>query len=97
MELEGQRLEAAVKIAAAAAHELRQPMTIISGFSELLKNKAKRGEDIKQETDIIISQCNRMNAIITKMLNVTAYRTKAYGGTTEIFDLGVDNEEREKS
>jgi hypothetical protein len=97
MELEGQRLEAAVKIAAAAAHELRQPMTIISGFSEMLKDKAKRGEDIKQETDIIISQCNRMNAIITKMLNVTAYRTKAYEGTTEIFDLGVDNEEREQS
>jgi hypothetical protein len=97
MKLEGERLETAIKIAAAAAHELRQPMTIISGFSELLKDKANRGEDITQETKLIINQCDRMNAIITRMLNVTAYRTKAYGGTTEIFDLGVNSEEEEKS
>jgi hypothetical protein len=97
MKLEAERLETAIKIAAAAAHELRQPMTIISGFSELLKDKAVRGEDIKQETELIIGQCDRMNAIITKMLNVTAYRTKTYEGTTEIFDLGVNSEEKEKS
>jgi hypothetical protein len=92
-ELESERLEAAIKISAAAAHELRQPMTIISGFSELMKEKATKGEDIREETEIIIGQCDRMNAIITKMLNVTTYKTKAYDESSEIFDLGLEDEQ----
>ncbi len=37
-----------------------------------------------------------MDDIITRMLNVTYYRTKTYGGETEIFDLGVDVDEGKK-
>ncbi len=92
-ELENERLVAAVKMAAAAAHELRQPMTSISGFSELLKERLEEGEDITVEADIIISQCGRMNDIISRMLNVTAYKTKSYGEEAEIFDLGVQTED----
>jgi len=89
-ELEGERLAAAIKIAGAAAHELRQPLTIISGFSELLRDRAKKGEDVGPEAEIIVGQCERMNEIIARMLNVTEYRTKSYGGDAEIFDLGVE-------
>lgn len=96
-ELENERLVAAMKMASAAAHELRQPMTSISGFSELLKERLEEGEDITVEADIIIRQCGRMNDIISSMLNVTTYRTKNYGEEAEIFDLGVKTEEPEIS
>lgn len=92
-ELENERLAAAVKIAAAAAHELRQPLTVISGFSELLKDRLEKGDDINVEADIIVSQCKRMDDIITRMLNVTAYKTKAFGDESEIFDLGLKSGE----
>lgn len=86
-ELEHEKLKSAVRIAAAAAHELRQPMTVIAGFSELMRDKLSRGEDFDKEADIIVEQCFRMNGIITNMLNITAYKTKSYGEETEIFDL----------
>ena len=82
-------------MAGAAAHELRQPMTIISGFSEILRDKVKDGKDVQHETEIIIEQCYRMNRIIARMLNVTTYRTKLYEGTTEIFDLGAKAEDEQ--
>jgi hypothetical protein len=94
-EFEGERLKTAIKMAGAAAHELRQPMTIISGFSEILRDKVEDGKDIQRETEIIIEQCSRMNRIIARMLNVTTYRTKLYEGTTEIFDLGAEAEDEQ--
>lgn len=92
-ELEGEKLKTAVGMAGAAAHELRQPLSIIMGFSELLREKAANGENTDREAEIIISQCHRMNEIISRMLNVTSYRTKSYGGHTEIFDFGLEPEE----
>lgn len=88
MELEAGKLKSAVELAGAAAHELRQPMTIISGCAELLKDKVAQGEDIRQETGIIIEQCQRMNDLIIRMLNITEYRIKYYDEDTKIFDLG---------
>jgi hypothetical protein len=86
-ELEAGKLKSAVQLAGAAAHELRQPMTIISGCSELLKDKIQEGEDVRLETEIIISQCKRMDDIIVRMLNITQYRVKHYDDDTKIFDL----------
>jgi hypothetical protein len=92
-ELETERLKTAVHMAGAAAHELRQPLTVISGFVELLKDRAS--DKGLEEVDIIRSQCQRMDDIIRKMLNITRYKTKNYSDGTEIFDLheGGENEE----
>ncbi len=86
-EMENERLKTAIQLAGAAAHELRQPMTAIIGFSELLKEKVSKGELAKQELDIIVQQCYKMDGIIKRMLNITKYKTKTYSGDIEIFDL----------
>jgi hypothetical protein len=93
-EVEAERLQSAIHVAGAAAHELRQPMTIISGFSEVIKDRAKNGESINKELDIIIDQCYRMNMIITKMLNVTRYKLRSYSEDAEIFDFEVDKDDK---
>jgi hypothetical protein len=92
-ELETERLKTAVHMAGAAAHELRQPLTVISGFVELLKDRTS--DKGLEEVDIIRNQCQRMDDIIRKMLNITRYKTKNYSDGTEIFDLheGGENEE----
>jgi hypothetical protein len=91
-ELEAERLRVAVELARAAAHELRQPMTIISGFSELMKDRHAKGENAIKETEIVIDQCYRMNEIITKMLNLSSYRTRYYDKNTEILDIHTETD-----
>jgi hypothetical protein len=86
-EMEYERLKTAIQLAGATAHELRQPMTIIVGIAELLDDKISKKESVKQEIDIIIQQCYRMDEIIKKMLHITQYKTKTYSGDVEIFDL----------
>lgn len=88
-EVEHERLKVAVQLAGAAAHELRQPMTIIISGADLLKEMAAKNETLKQELYIIIEQCYRMDNIIKKMLSVTEYKTKAYSEDVEIFDFEI--------
>ncbi|NIR26598.1 MAG: hypothetical protein GWN14_22745, partial [candidate division Zixibacteria bacterium] len=47
-------------------------------------------EDVSAELATIEKQCTRMDKIISRMLNITAYKTKRYAFDMEIFDLGVD-------
>ena len=88
-EMENERLRAAMTLAGAAAHELRQPMTAIIGYAELLRDKASKHEPIKEELEIVVQQCYKMDEIIKKMLSITKYKTKAYSEDTEIFDLEI--------
>lgn len=88
-EMENERLRASMNLAGAAAHELRQPMTTIIGFAELLSDRVSKGEPAKEEMAIIIQQCDKMNKIIDRMLNITKYKTKTYSDDTEIFDLEI--------
>ena len=54
-EMEESRLKAAMELAGAAAHEMRQPLSVVIGLSGILEDKVKKGED---EIDIdSINQC----------------------------------------
>jgi PAS domain S-box-containing protein len=86
-----EKLSAAVELSAAAAHELRQPLAIILNLSEVIKAKVKEGEDIREELEAMESQCIRMNETISKMLNITRYRTKMYTEDIKILDLDSEN------
>lgn len=96
IELEAEKLDSAIKMADAAAHELRQPMTVVSGLSELLADHQSSEAETREYTSIIVDQCKRMNAIIEKMVNVTNYRTKSYDEFTEIFDIDPDENKNDK-
>jgi len=93
-EMEEGRLRAAMELAGATAHEMRQPLSVIMGFSELLKHRIGDGKDIEDTLDVITEQCRRTDDIITKMLNITHYRTMKYADGVEIFDLHAQGSSR---
>lgn len=86
-EIEKNKLRAAVDLAGATAHEMRQPLSVVIGFSELVRDKASRGQDLEYELNIVKDECFKMNDIITKMLNITHYKIKHYTDGVNIFDL----------
>jgi hypothetical protein len=86
-EMEENRLKAAMALAGAAAHEMRQPLAVVIGFSGILEDQIKKGEDVKEALEIIKDQSFRIDDIIHKMLNITQYKTKDYLEGIRIFDL----------
>ncbi len=86
-EIEEDRLRALIELAGATAHELRQPLTIIIGLTDLINDKLNKRESIEQEFRIIKDQCFRMDDIIKKMLSITSYKTIEYSDGVKIFDL----------
>ncbi len=86
--IEQEKLAAIIELAGAAAHEMRQPMTVLYNLITLLSDKLKNNESItEKEMQIIIEQSERMNDIIKKMLNITSYETKTYIKGKKIIDL----------
>jgi signal transduction histidine kinase len=86
-EMEENRLKAAMELAGAAAHEMRQPLAVVIGLSGILENQVKKGEDVKEALEIIKDQSFRIDDIIHKMLNITQYKTKDYINGIRIFDI----------
>ena len=85
--IEQEKLKTLMELAGAAAHEMRQPMTVIQNLIAIAHIKLSNNEPIDQEMDIIAEQGNRMNEIIKKMLNITEYKTKDYIKGKTIVDL----------
>ncbi|MBM7693148.1 PAS domain S-box-containing protein [Peribacillus deserti] len=74
-----EKLKVTGEIAAGVAHEIRNPLTVIGGFIQML-----REEDgpHKHYYSIIHSEINRMNSIISEFLNLAK---------PQIFDLKIQN------
>ncbi len=81
------KLDAALKVAGAAAHELRQPLQVIIITAELLKKEMRRNKSIRKNIDTLLTSCERMDDIIRKMTAMTEYRTKEYIGGHTILDI----------
>jgi two-component system NtrC family sensor kinase len=89
-----ERLTAAVELAGATAHEMRQPMTVVSIMLDVMKMNLSRSEAVTaEELDTVQVQCDRMNAIIERLLNITDYRTKEYRKGTRILDIEESSRE----
>jgi len=87
---------AVVELAGAAAHELRQPMTVVHNLLSLFKEKVRHQENVtEEELKIIDAQCVRMNGTLDKMLNITSYKTKPYVGNERIVDLEKSAESKD--
>ncbi len=63
------RLNIAGQIAAGIAHEIRNPITIVRGYLQLLQNREEFTE-YKKRFDVMIQEIDRANAIITEFLSV---------------------------
>jgi signal transduction histidine kinase len=82
-----EKLDAALKVAGAAAHELRQPLQVIMALSSLLETGLGDRKPLKKYLDTLLSSCERMDDIIRQMNEMTRYRTKEYIGGKNILDI----------
>ena len=53
------------------AHELRSPLTSVSGFSELLLDKDTTKEQAEEYASIILKESNRLSDLINKFLDIS--------------------------
>lgn len=88
-EVERSRLRTAIEMAGAVAHEIRQPLTVLVTYFDLLKHKFAGDPELVKELGMMSMQCRRIDAMIEKMLNITEYRSRAYVGDIRITDLGT--------
>jgi len=70
------RLAAVGRLAAAIAHEIRNPLTSIAGSVSMLSGLPEMNEDHRRLLDIVTRESQRLNAIITDFLAYS--RTKQY-------------------
>lgn len=66
MMLQSEKLKLAGEIAAGVAHEIRNPMTVISGFVQIMHNDPKH--QFPEYTALIQSEMERINLIISEFL-----------------------------
>jgi PAS domain S-box-containing protein len=82
-----EKLDAALKVAGAAAHELRQPLQVIIILAGLLEKDLKGNASLLKHLEAMTASCERMDGIIKKMTEITKYRTKEYIGGRKILDI----------
>ena len=68
------------------AHELRSPLTCISGFSELLMDKSITKHQSEEYANIILKETNRLNDLINKFLDIS----KIEAGKSQLQKSPVD-------
>ncbi len=67
------------------AHELRSPLTSISGFSELLLDSSVNREQAEEYAAIILKESNRLSELINKFLDIS----KIEAGKIQIKRVGM--------
>lgn len=65
------KLAALGRFSASIAHELRNPLGIISHAVQLIREAGHFNEEDARLTELIMNNCSRMNAVIENVLNVS--------------------------
>jgi two-component system, NtrC family, sensor histidine kinase HydH len=66
---ESESLAAMGTALAAVAHELKNPLTAIGGFSRLLQKKLKDDAENRERLDVVIRETDRLEALVRDMLD----------------------------
>ncbi len=69
MLLRYERLAAVGKVIAAIAHEVRNPLTVVSGMSQILKAKLENRSEFHQELETILAQASRLKYFMNDILD----------------------------
>ncbi|HJT25227.1 MAG TPA: PAS domain S-box protein, partial [bacterium] len=69
MLLRYERLAAVGKVIAAIAHEVRNPLAVVSGMSQILKSKLETRLEYSQELDTILTQAGRLKFFMNDILD----------------------------
>jgi PAS domain S-box-containing protein len=83
-----ERLTGVIEMAGAAAHELNQPLAVISGHAQLLlKNSAHCDEPLLRRIRIIYEQVERLGRLTERFTRIVSYQTKEFGKNIKIVDI----------
>ena len=69
MLLRYERLAAVGKVIAAIAHEVRNPLAVVSGMSQILKTKLETRSEFSQELETILTQASRLKFFMNDILD----------------------------
>jgi len=72
-----------------AAHDLKNPLSVVMGFAELIAAGRNGPERDREDARYIIQAAERMIALITQLLDVNAIEQGRFHLETAPFDLGV--------
>lgn len=77
------------QLAAGVAHEIRNPLTTLKGFVQLLQNKSKENQEYY---DIMLSEVDRINYIISEFLVLAKPQSVSYQKTNlqELLNNTID-------
>jgi DNA-binding NtrC family response regulator len=85
--VEASRVNAVISLAAAAAHDMNQPLTVMSGITELLLMDADPEDPSYQDLETLHRATQRLCDIVGKLSAVTARRSRPHVGDVETVDL----------
>ena len=92
---EKKRLKSLVELSGAICHELRQPLQILLGLTDLIAVQLSEDKDVDKDLQRLKDQTVRINQLLTRMNNITKYKTKSYTNTSNIIDLENASDRRE--
>jgi PAS domain S-box-containing protein len=82
-----ERLIGVIEMASAAAHEINQPLTVISGHAQLLLQQCAGDEALERRARIIYNQVERLGRLTEQFSGIATYKTKEYGDNLKIIDV----------
>jgi two-component system, NtrC family, sensor histidine kinase PilS len=88
-----ERLAALGRLAAGLAHEIRNPLGSISGSVQLVREAEELGSEDRRLLGIVLSEVDRLNALVTTMLDAVkpraseSYATDLVALTTDVLDM----------
>ncbi len=82
-----ERLTGVIEMASAAAHELNQPLTVISGHAQLLLRQCAGNETLERRARIIYDQIDRLGRLTRQFSGIATYKTKDFGDNMKIIDI----------
>ena len=85
--IEKERLAGVLEMAGAAAHELNQPMQVVSGQLWMLLQKTDTTDPAYKTLKTIHAEIERMTSISRKIASISSYEVKEYVGETRIIDI----------
>jgi len=69
------------------SHELKTPISIISGYAEALKDNILKGEERDSLLDVIVDESEKMSLLVSDMLNLSQLESGYYKLNIDHFSL----------
>ena len=91
-----ERLTGVIEMASAAAHELNQPLTVISGHAQLLIQQCTSNKTLERRARIIYDQVERLGRLTKQFSGIATYKTKEYGDNLKIIDVELSSNPKSK-